>query len=199
MDKLKIFFAVLVLMILCGCATSPKAMTFEEGVNRINEIDERFGSGMKTPPNSTEEIDELMVQLTGFSAVNENMPKSLEYLIDFRIKSLEAEKLHIEGWQWGKASTTDYGFGCIKGSARIIESARLRNSSAQKGYEAVSALQMLVNEFPEEAESVNLTQKGIVFLNAAYYQIEEKARKDASIIRNLCFKNESASATEEGG
>ena len=88
---------------------------------------------MKTPPNSTQQINDLLAQIVGFSAANQGMPKPLEYLLDFRIKTLEAERLHIEGWQWGRASTTDWGFGCKKGYPIITESARLRNSSAQKG------------------------------------------------------------------
>ena len=105
---------------------------------------------------------------------------------DFRIKSLEAEKLHLEGWQWGKASTTEYGFGCTKGSARILNSSKIRNASAQKGYESLDALKSLIEEFPEEAKSVDLSQKDALFLNAVYYQIEEKAASDARLIRSLC-------------
>lgn len=174
------------LFLIVGCAPSSKTITFEQGIKRINEIDAKFGADIKTSPNSTEKINELLTQVTGFAALNENMPKPLEYLLDFRIKTLEAEKLHIKGWQWGRASTTDWGFGCRKGYPIITESARLRNSSAQKGYEAVNALQLFINEFPDEAESVNLTQKDVLFLNAAYYQIEKKAMRDDSIVRNLC-------------
>ena len=171
---------------MVGCKPSSETMTFEQGVKRINEIDEKFGANMKTPPNSTEEINGLLTQITGFAAVNPDMPKSLKYILDFRIKSLEAELLHIEGWQWGKGSTTDYGFGCTKSSARILNSSKIRNASAQKGYEAVNALQLFVDEFPNEAESIDLSQKDVLFLNAQYYQIEEKARRDANIIKSMC-------------
>ena len=186
LNKTLVFIVALILLSAYGCAPSSKTITFEKGVERINKLDEKFGATMKNSPNSTESINELLVQLTGFGAVNEDMPLPLKYLIDFRIKTLEAEKLHIEGWKWGKASTTDFGFGCKKGYPIITESARLRNSSAQKGYEAVNALQLLINDFPDEAESVNLTQKDVLFLNADYYQIERKASRDARIIENLC-------------
>ena len=141
---------------------------------------------MKTPPDSAEEIDGLFVQLTGFGAANKDMPLSLKYLFDFRIKGIEAEKLHTEGWQWGRGSTTDWGFGCRKGSARILNSSKIRNASAEKGYESVNALQLFVDEFTNEAKSLNLTQKDVVFLNAAYTSIQEKAESDARTIRSIC-------------
>ena len=185
MNKIIIFSILALLIFVYGCA-SPEDAAFKKGVKRINQIDEQFGATMKTPPDSEENVDGLIIQLTGFGAANENMPKALNYLLDFRIKSLEAEKLHIEGWQWGKGSTTDYGFGCRKGTARILNSSKIRNSSAYKGYEALNSLQLLIDESPDKAKSLNLTQKDILFLNAAYQQVEDRAARDSRTIRNIC-------------
>jgi hypothetical protein len=187
MNKLMILISALIVIagLIAGCVSVQKTLTFEQGTKRISEIDKGFGSDLKKVPNSTEDINNLVAQLTGFAAVNSDMPESLDALIDFRIKSLEAELLHIEGWQWGKASTTDYGFGC-KGTGMILNSSRIRNASAQKGYEAVSTLQLFIDKFPEEAKSLNLTQKDVIFLNAAYYEVEKKAGRDAAIITSLC-------------
>jgi len=185
MNKLLIFIFVLSLIVIYGCDSSG-TMTFKQGVERIDKMDEELGATMKTPPDSAEKIDGLLTQIVGFAAANENLPKSLNYLVDFRIISLEAELLHIEGWQWGRGSTTDWGFGCRKGSARVLNSSKIRNSSAQKGFESLNSLQLLVDEFPNEAKSVNLSQKDVIFLNAAYQQVEDKARKDSKIIRTLC-------------
>jgi len=185
MNKPLIFIFVLSLMFLYGCL-SPQDKAFNEGVKRINEIDNNFGTSMKTVPDSAKDIDELLIQLTGFAASDRNMPQSINYLLDFRIKTLEAEKLHIEGWQWGRASTTEFGFGCRKGTPRIINSSRIRNNSAQKGFEALDSLQLLVDGFPNKAKSLNLSQKDIIFLNAAYKVVEDKAKKDARTIRGLC-------------
>ncbi|MFH0868185.1 MAG: hypothetical protein V1831_02645 [Candidatus Woesearchaeota archaeon] len=186
MSRLMVFGIALILIIVSGCALNSNAITFEQGVKRINEMDEKFGATIKTPPNSTENIDSLLAELTGFSAVNKDIPLLLSYLLDFKIKMLEAEKLHTEGWQWDKASTTEYGFGCKKGSARILNSSKIRNASAYKGYEAIEALQLLVDEFPNEAKGLDLSQKDVLFLNAAYQQVEDKAIKDAKIVRSLC-------------
>lgn len=182
-----IFILILALVAAYGCASSQ--ITFEQGVKKINKLDKQYDGSIKIPPNSTENIDGLLGQLTGFRALNENMPQSLEYLLDFKIKTLEAEKLHIEGWQWGRGSTTDYGFGCRKGYARVINSSNIRNASAQKGYEALNSLQLLIDEFPDKAKSLNLLQKDVLFLNAAYYQIENKAARDARIITSACKKD----------
>ena len=184
-NKIILQMVILLLIAAYGCVSS-ETVTFNDGIKKINEFDNQFGATMKTPPNSTEGINGILAQLIGFRAANIDMDKSLVNLLDFRIKSLEAERLRIEGWQWGKGSTTDYGFGCNKGSARVLNSSRIRNASAQRGYEAVEALQLFIDSYPKQAESVNLTQKYILFIRAAYQQVEEKANRDSRIISNLC-------------
>ena len=179
---------VVLSFVVYGCASSG-TITFDRGVERINEIDEKFGSNVKTPPATVKAIDQLITQITGFAALNEDMPNSLKLLIDFRIKFLGAEKLHAEGWQWGRASTTEFGFGCRRGLERITNSSILRIAAANKGYEAIGILQEFVDEFPNEAKSINLTQKDVVFLNAAYLPIQEKAERDAAIVKSGCKKD----------
>lgn len=197
MNKPIVLSWILLVIVISSCTPTSKTITFDEGVERINEIDKKFGASMKTVPSSAENVWGLIVQLTGFGAVNENMPESVAYLLDYRIKGLESEKLYMGGWQWGKASTIDYGFGC-KGAERILNSSKLREGSAKKGYEAVNSLQLFVNEFPEEAKSLNLSQKDVIFLNATYYQAETKARSDASIVTKLCIKKEFIEYNETG-
>ena len=183
MANKSIFLLGLVLIFLYSC-TANSGVTFDQGIKKINEFDKNYGSTLKSAPNTTVSIDQLLTQITGFAASNK-MEKSLRDLIEFRIKFLEAEKLNAEGWQWGKASTTEYGFGC-KGYSKIKESARLRVMAAQKGYGAVDALQRFVDSYPKEAESAALSQKDILILKALYYQIQEKAEKDNHVIENLC-------------
>lgn len=194
MNKTIIVVLILGLVVVYGCASSQ--MTFEKGVKKINELDKKYGSGLKSPPNSTDGITGLAAELNDFKAANQNIPEPLKYLVDFRIKFLEAEKLNAEGWQWGKASTTEFGFGC-KGYDRILQSSNLRNQSAQKGYEAVSILQEFVDNYPDEAGSLNISQKDVLILKTKYFQVEEKAARDARIIRSLC--KEQANQTAENG
>ena len=188
MSKLLMVIFVLSFVVLYGC-TSSGTLTFDRGVERINEIDEKFGSSVKIPPATTTEIDELLTQIIGFAALNDDMPDSLKLLIDFRIKFLEAERLHAEGWQWGRASTTEFGFGCRRGLERITNSSILRIAAANKGYESVEVLQEFVDEFPDEAKSINVTQIDVLVLNAAYLTILEKAESDAAIVKSGCRKD----------
>lgn len=193
MNKTLIFGLMFTLIFLYGCVTQTE---FEREVEKIGEIDKKYGASLKSPPETTDKIDELIAQLIGFSAVGE-LPESVESLIDFKLKFLEAEKLHAEGWQWGRASTTEFGFGCKKGYARITESARLRNASAQKGFEAVDTLQFFVESYPQETKSINLTQIDVLILKATYFQIQEKALRDGRIVKNGC-KDEAAAALKNG-
>ena len=62
----------------------------------------------------------------------------------------------------------------------------IRDSSAKKGFEALDVLQSFVDEFPNKAESAGLTQKDILFLNAAYQQVGELAASDTKKIRSRC-------------
>ena len=185
MKKLALLSLLVMALLLLGCA-QPDTMAFKDGVKKLEQLDKKYNSSIKTPPASAAEIDELKAQLVGFKAANK-LSKPLNGLVDFRIIFLEAEKLNAEGWQWGKGSTTDYGFGC-KGYNRIKESARLRNASAQKGYEAVDMLEKFIEEFPKESGSAGISQKDVLVLNAIYFQIGEKAEKDARIIEGFCGK-----------
>jgi len=175
---------MLSLVIVYGCVSSQSE--FDKGAEKLSKLDEQYGASLKVPPETTDEIDDLIAQIIGFSALNENTPKSLEDFIDFKIKFLEAEKLLAEGWQWGRGSTTTFGFGCKRGYARISESARLRNLSAITGFEAVELLQTFVDNFPEESKSLNLTTKDALFLNAMYFEVKRKALGDASLIQSAC-------------
>ncbi|MEK6950062.1 MAG: hypothetical protein AABX34_07610 [Nanoarchaeota archaeon] len=185
MEKLALASLLAVASLLLGCADSD-AVTFKDGIKKINKFDQKYNSTVKSPPSNARDIDGLLSQLVGFKAANK-LSKPLNGLVDFRIIFLEAEKLNAEGWQWGKGSTTDYGFGC-KGYGRIKGSSKLRNASAQKGYEAVDMLEKFIEEFPKESKIAGLTQKDVLILNAMYFQIEEKASKDARIVESFCGK-----------
>ena len=185
MKKLVLLCLLVMASLLLGC-TQPGAMDFRGGVKKLEQFDKDYNSSVKTPPNSAAGIDGLRAQLVGFKAANK-LSKPLNSLVDFRIVFLEAERLNAEGWQWGKGSTTDYGFGC-KGYIRIKESSRLRNASAQRGYESVDMLEKFIEEVPSESKIAGLAQKDALALNAMYFQIEEKASKDARLVENLCGK-----------
>ena len=174
---------------IAGCSAQ---FAFSKGISNLDKIDSKYGMSLKVPPETAENIDNVINELEQFKEANEL--ESLELLVDFRIKFLESQKLFLEGWQWGKGSTTGYGFGC-KGYERITESARLRNESAAAGFEAVAILEEFVDEYPKEAQSIDLSQKDALFLKANYFKEQELASKDARIIKNLCQKEANQSVT----
>jgi hypothetical protein len=105
--------------------------------------------------------------------------------LDYRIKSLEANIINLEGWKHGKKASVRDGFGC-KSLPIIVNSSILRNASAQKGYRAVEVLQEFVDKYPEEATLINITQRDVVFSNFYYYEVEREARMDRKIVEHFC-------------
>ncbi len=178
---------VFALVFLYSC-TSPE-LDFEEGVDKLNEFNSEYGSTLKNAPETKEKTDELIAQLTGFVALNA-LIDPLNSLYNFRIKFLEAESMSYEGWGWGRASTTKYGFGCKKGYDRITNSSRIRNNSVVLGYEAVDLLESFVDSYPEKTKSLNLTQKDVLILKTIYFQEQETAERDARLIKSVCKKDE---------
>lgn len=180
MNKQHILVLVVIAFAIAGCSAQ---FAFNKGVSDLSKIDSKYGMSLKEPPKTTENIDSVISELNQFKDSNEL--ESLEMLADFRIKFLESQKLYLEGWQWGTASTTEFGFGC-KGYDRITESAGLRNDSANAGFEAIAILEKFVDSYPKEAKSIDMSQKDVLFLKAIYFQEQEKASRDASIIKSLC-------------
>ncbi len=183
MKKIILISLLSITLLIASCANSD-TISFNAGIKKIDGLDQKYNSTIKSPPSTSEGINNLTADLTAFKA-NNKLSKPLDDIIYFKLAFLEAEKLSSEGWQWGKGSTTQYGFGC-KGRDRIRESARLRNASAQKGYEAVDKLEKLIQDFPKESKSVKLEQKDALALNAMYFKAQEQAEKDAKIINSFC-------------
>ena len=190
----KITFLILALVVIAvyGCMNQ-SPVSFKDGIKRISQIDSKYGASIRSPPNESNKIDGFISELAAFKSSNK-ISEPLKSILNFKMKFLEAEKLNAEGWQWDRASTTEYGFGCKKGYQIVTQSAMLRNSSAQKGYEAVAILQKFVDDYPDEAKSLNLTQKDVIVLNAIYYKIEEQAKRDSTIIHGMCRQEQNVSA-----
>jgi len=183
----KIFvFMVLVLIFLYSCAS--EELSFAKGIDKLNEFNLEFDSTLKSAPKTKEKTDELIAKLTDFMDLNK-LDEPLDLLYSFRLKFLAAESMNYEGWRWGKASTTKYGFGCKNGFDRITNSSRIRNDSATLGFESVDLLQDFVDSFPEESKSLNLTQKDVLVLKTIYFSEAESAQKDARLIKSACKKD----------
>lgn len=174
------------LVFVLGCAQSKD---FRYGVNQINSLNSKYNTNLETYPKDVQQIDSMVVEYEELKKVQLGKGKEqFNYLIDYRILNLEAEKFYMLGQRFGMSGTTKDGFGC-KQRPLIIESAELRNRSALRGFAAVDLLKEFVLKYPEEASFVNLSDKNALFLNATFYQISRDARRDSSIINSFCPKN----------
>ena len=173
------------MVLLSGCAQQG----FEYGLEKLNEINSRYSTTTETYPKSIAQIDLMLKDLDNLKNLQlQNGQKSFDYLIRYRILNLEAEKLFIESQKHGFNDLAKTGFGC-KPRPLILESAALRNQSAQKGFEAVSLLMEFINEYPEDAKAAGLSNKNALFLNASFYDVSRIARSDSSIINRFCPQN----------
>ena len=184
---MKRLFLIMALIFIAGCI---KTKDFGYGVEQLNSVNARYNTTMETYPTTIANLNLMMQDLTELR----KMPLDTEiepfnYLVDYRLLNIEAEKLYIEGQKYGGAGTTKDGFGC-KSMPLIIESATLRNNSATKGFEAVELLREFICKYPEEALLVGLSEKNALFLNATFYEIAKQAKRDSNIIGNFCPKNE---------
>ena len=184
---MKKIYLIVILIFIVSCA---QAKDFKYSVKQVNKIDSKYNTTIETYPNTVSKINSMIGDFEEIKKLQLEAGKEpFNYLIDYRLLNLEAEKLLIEGQKYGDAGFTADGFGC-KQRPLIIESAQLRNRSALKGFEAVELSREFVEEYPKEAEIAGISLKSALFLNAAFYQISEGARKDSSIINKFCPKNE---------
>ncbi len=180
----KIFFLVL-MALLAGCAQQD----FEYGLEKLNEVNSRYNTTIETYPKSAAQIELMMKDLDNLKNLQlQNGQKSFDYLIRYRILNLEAERLFMESQKHGFYDLAKTGFGC-KPRPLVIESAALRNQSAQKGFEAVSMLREFIDEDPEDAKAAGLSHKNVLFLNASFYDVSRIARSDSNIINRFCPQN----------
>lgn len=174
-------------MVIAGCA---QAKDFNYGIKQISAVNSKYNTTMETYPKSIEQINLMLEDYRELKKLQmETGNEPFNYVVDYRILNLEAEKLYIEGQKYGSTGTARDGFGC-KSRPLIIESVTLRNKSAVKGFEAVDLLREFINKYPEEAKIAGLSEKNALFLNAPFYQISKDARADSSIINHFCPQNE---------
>lgn len=184
--KLNHVLVLVVLMLFVGCVM--EIFSFEQGISEMKEINEKHGIDFKGMPAVMGNAVLLRNDLKELQGRSLNAPESFKLFLDYKIKSLEANIIHIEGWKNDRKSTTKYGFGC-KSTQIVINSSKLRNFSAQKGYESLEVLKEFIDKYPEEAESISITQKDVLFSNAYYYEVEAEASRDRKIIESLCLKD----------
>ena len=180
---MKKILILLALLLFAGCAP---ARDFDYGLGRIREINARYSTTMESYPKKLDDVSSMINELSNLKKLElRNGKEPFNLIIDYRTLNLEAEKQFIASQKYGDKGTTVGGFGC-KLRPLIIESVYYRNISAMRGFDAVNALAQLVDKYPFEAKSIDVSPKNIVFLNATFYKISSDARSDSNIINNFC-------------
>ena len=186
MSMLNKSLIIIVLLFLLGCSQSKN---FEYGIKQLNSINSKYNSTMETYPSSIQQINLMIDELKDLKTLKlEEGQESFYYAVNYRITNLEAEKLYIESQKYGSVGTTKDGFAC-KPRPLIIESVDLRNKSAIKGFEAVQLIRDFISKYPKNSQSIGLSAKNALFLNATFYKIWQDARRDSNIINAFCPEN----------
>ena len=174
-------------ILLAGCAST--ISSYDSGIRQMEKIQGRYGVDFESSPAQADSIRSLTAEMAALQrkvAENDDT-KALLLLLDYRINLLEADRLLLEGFRWGEASTTAPGFGCKKGNERILNSSTLREESGTWGIEAAESLQQLISEYPDKAASLGLTIQTVVNLNANYGIVLKQALSDREIVMGFCF------------
>lgn len=183
---MKKIFLMLALIFTAGCM---QAKDFNYGIKQLDSVNSKYKVTMESYPGNIKDTDSMLNDLEGLKKLQlRSGQESFNYAVNYRILNLEAERLYIESQKYGNSGTTNYGFGC-KIRPLIIESASLRNRSALKGFEAVNLLAEFVDKHPKDANSIGLSFKNTLFLNATFYQLSMGAGKDSGIINYFCPEN----------
>ncbi len=159
---------------------------FRNDLNKINEVNNKYQVDLFSFPETVEEGSQLMSDLKALQFDQE--PSKL--LLDLRKKLAESDILLKEGWKYGKGSTTKYGFGCRKGLPRLRNATFNRNMSSTIGYEAVTIMHELIDNYPKEAELAGVTKKQALFFNASFFQEQQDALGDRRLVERACVKKE---------
>lgn len=179
----------LIALVLLITACTTMVTTFSAGTDQLNIINERYGVGMKEMPSTIENSVLMRNELKELKEQNPKAPESFKMLLDYRIKSLESNIVHLKAWEHGKRATTIYGFGC-RSKDIIINSSILRNKSVEIGLAANDIMQEFIDNYPEKAKSVNITQRDVVFSNYFFSELQKEAEKDRKIIEHFCEDEE---------
>ncbi len=191
MKHTKTLAAVLFLALFLASCQTDRITSYEQGVSQMESLQDKYGATFEKSPPTPQAISSLSSELSSLRLkVTENLDtEPLLLLIDYRMNLLESDRLLLEGFKWGAASTTEPGFGCKRGSERILNSSQLRNSSANAGHASLASLQQFVNAYPDQSKALNLSQRTILTLTTTFAIVQNQAEKDHRIIMNFCFGN----------
>jgi hypothetical protein len=185
MKHLTIAALVALSLFIMGC--SSQFSTYDSGIREMSRIQSKYGADFEKSPIK-DAIPSLISDLEALQRkiIENEDTKPLALAVEYRIKALESDRLLMEGFKWGDASTTEKGFGCRKGSERILNSSALRMMAAEKGEESVLPLQQLIDGYPEKAAAANLSKRTILSLTTTYSVVKEQALDDKGSVEGFC-------------
>ncbi len=177
------------LLMMAGCAQQ-QVTSYDKGITQMSKLQEKYGADFQNAPLK-EAIPSLIAELQAFQRkIVENVENDdtapLLLVVEYRLLSLESDRLLLEGFKWGDASTTELGFGCRKGSERILNSSALRIMAASKGMESVGPLRGLIEGYPDKAVALNLSQRTVLSLTTTYAVVEKQALGDKGNVEGFC-------------
>lgn len=178
-------------ILLASCSGQQRVAAYDQGLALLKATQDKYGVDFEKSPAGADSTASLSAEIVSLrrKVIGNEDTKPLLLLLDYRVDVLEADRLLIEGFRWGAASTTEPGFGCKKGSERILNSSRLRNQSASAGLAAAESLRQFVNGYPDKAAALNLTQRTILSLTTTYAVVQKQAEKDHRIVMGFCVEN----------
>ena len=177
---------LLAMVFAAGCAQQ-QVTSYDKGIAQMSKLQGKYGADFQKAPLK-EAIPSLIAELQAFQRkVMENEDtKALMLVVEYRIRALESDQLLLEGFKWGDASTTELGFGCRKGSERLLNSSALRIMAAEEGVESIEPLRELIEKYPDKAAALNLSQRVVLSLTTTYAVVEEQAMKDKGNVEGFC-------------
>jgi hypothetical protein len=195
-QALLVILAILTVFLM-GC--SNQFSTYDAGLAEMKRVQQKYGADFEKAP-ILDAIPSLASELQAFERkiVPNEDTKALSLLVDYRIKVLESDRLLLEGFKWEDASTTEKGFGCRKGSERILNSSALRIMAVSKGMDSIGPLRKFIEEYPERASAINLSQRSVLSLTTTYSVVEKQAKDDKATVEGFCKDSISIEQQEDG-
>lgn len=177
--------------LLAGCAPQQeedKLDTYDSVMEELQQTFGRYQVDLYRPAPSIESSKSLQSELNSLKrkiVKNEDTTPAL-MVIDFKINLLESDVLLLDGFKWGDASTTEPGFGCKRGSERIVNSTNLRTAAVKEGREALKALTSFTEQYPDKAVELEVDHLTIASMGAAFLKVEEQVTTDRGRLVNFC-------------
>lgn len=180
---------------LAGCSTSSD---FKDALSSTRSIEGRYNISIHDYSNGVAyfkyhprypnpmNIEDIENATAEFSDIKEDLEEGTAemYLVDAWLALLESEKLYKLATKTTKGITSD-GFGCK--DIIFVEAATINfMTSVEHGRSAVENLRMLTEEYPDEAEMINITKFWVKYLNLTYDVLEDYAGNNRGRIIRMC-------------